>query len=90
MSCRLRRPELTQTTRIRLPRNALRWPRLLAGTSIRQDCVYYTGKEPGQETRLDNDLVFILAGGELPTQFLEKSGIMITRKFGEAILKHEK
>jgi thioredoxin reductase len=59
-------------------------------TSIRQDCVYYTGKEPGQETRLDNDLVFILAGGELPTQFLEKSGIMITRKFGEAILKHEK
>lgn len=59
-------------------------------TSIREDCVHFTGKEPDQESRLDNDLVFILAGGELPTQFLEKSGIKITRKFGEAILKHEK
>jgi thioredoxin reductase (NADPH) len=39
---------------------------------------------------LENDLVYIFAGGELPTQFLEKTGIKITRKFGEAILKHEK
>ena len=37
---------------------------------------------------LKNDLVFIFAGGELPTQFLEKMGIKISRKFGEAILKH--
>ncbi len=36
-----------------------------------------------------NDLVYIFAGGELPTQFLEKIGIQITKKFGEAILKHE-
>jgi len=40
------------------------------------------------EQRLKNDLVYIFAGGELPTQFLQKAGIQITKKFGEAILKH--
>ncbi|MCX6226779.1 MAG: NAD(P)-binding domain-containing protein [Bacteroidia bacterium] len=59
-------------------------------TSIEKDFVYYTGKDSDQNTKLENDLVYILAGGELPAQFLEKSGIQITRKFGEAILKHEK
>ena len=39
---------------------------------------------------IKNDLVYIFAGGELPTRFLENAGIKITRKFGEAILKHEK
>ena len=43
-----------------------------------------------KELVLENDLVYIFAGGELPTQFLEKIGIWITKKFGEAILKHEK
>lgn len=38
--------------------------------------------------KLKNDLVYIFAGGELPTQFLEKIGIKITKKFGDAILKH--
>jgi len=59
-------------------------------TLITEDAVYYTSKESDQDIRLENDLVYILAGGELPTQFLEKSGILITRKFGEAVLKHEK
>ncbi|MGE5436684.1 MAG: NAD(P)-binding domain-containing protein [Syntrophothermus sp.] len=36
---------------------------------------------------LKNDLVYIFAGGELPTKFLEKIGIKITKKYGEAILK---
>lgn len=46
----------------------------------------------GQEREIEmgNDLVYIFAGGELPTQFLEKAGIKITRKFGDAILKHDK
>jgi len=35
-----------------------------------------------------NDLVYIFAGGELPTQFLEKIGITITKKYGEIILSH--
>lgn len=41
-----------------------------------------------ENIKLKNDLVYIFAGGELPTQFLEKVGIQITKKFGEAILKH--
>ncbi len=42
----------------------------------------------GREETLRNDLVYILAGGELPIQFLEKIGLKITKKFGEAVLKH--
>ncbi len=38
---------------------------------------------------LQNDLVYIFAGGEVPTKFLEKIGIRITKKFGDAILKHQ-
>ncbi|MCF8241235.1 MAG: NAD(P)-binding domain-containing protein [Melioribacteraceae bacterium] len=37
---------------------------------------------------INNDLVYIFAGGELPNKFLEKIGISITTKFGEAVLKH--
>ena len=42
----------------------------------------------GEKIEIANDLVYIFAGGELPTQFLQKAGIEITKKFGEAILKH--
>jgi len=41
-----------------------------------------------EETTIKNDLVYVFAGGELPTQFLQKAGIQITKKFGDAILKH--
>jgi thioredoxin reductase/NAD-dependent dihydropyrimidine dehydrogenase PreA subunit len=37
---------------------------------------------------VENDLVYIFAGGILPTKFLEEIGIRITKKFGDAILKH--
>lgn len=37
---------------------------------------------------IENDLVYIFAGGILPTKFLEDVGIKVTKKFGEAILKH--
>jgi thioredoxin reductase (NADPH) len=37
---------------------------------------------------IPNNLVYIFAGGELPTKFLERIGIEITTKFGEALLKH--
>jgi thioredoxin reductase (NADPH) len=46
-----------------------------------------TGKED-KIVKLRNDLVYIFAGGELPTQFLEKAGIKITKKFGETVMKH--
>jgi len=38
------------------------------------------------EKKIENDLVYIFAGGELPTQFLRNSGIEITKKFGETVL----
>lgn len=44
----------------------------------------------GEIRNIENDLVYIFAGGELPTKFLESAGIRITKKFGDAILKHEK
>jgi len=42
-----------------------------------------------EKQTIKNDLVYIFAGGELPTQFLKKVGIEITTKFGVAILKHD-
>lgn len=56
--------------------------------NIDDDCVTLSSTDEGHELSLSNDLVFIFAGGELPTQFLEKTGIKIMRKFGETILKH--
>jgi len=55
---------------------------------IEDDCVTLSIMNEGHELRLSNDQVFIFAGGEMPTQFLEKTGIKITRKFGETIMKH--
>ncbi len=55
---------------------------------IEKDEVIISEGESAEKTRLKNDLVYILAGGELPTQFLEKIGVRITKKFGETVLKH--
>jgi len=43
----------------------------------------------GNTLSLDNDLVYIFAGGELPTQFLEKSGIKISKRFNYTLLSHK-
>lgn len=56
--------------------------------SIEDDKVKIVDLLSGEVTDLTNDLVYIFAGGELPTQFLEKAGIKVDKKFGEAILKH--
>ena len=43
----------------------------------------------GEDTQqLANDLVYIFAGGELPTGFLQKAGIEITKRFGHIVKKH--
>jgi len=55
---------------------------------IGKEEVTLSSEPDGRQSKLKNDLVYIFAGGELPTQFLEKVGIRITKKFGEAILKH--
>ena len=39
----------------------------------------------GQKMRLANDFLFIFAGAELPFKFLEKLGVVIDTKFGEAV-----
>ena len=41
----------------------------------------------GERRNIDNDLVYILAGGELPTEFLKNAGIGITRRFGYVVKK---
>ncbi|MBK6563622.1 MAG: NAD(P)-binding domain-containing protein [Saprospiraceae bacterium] len=41
------------------------------------------------EKTLKNDFVFIFAGGELPTQFLEKSGIQISKRFNYTMKSHK-
>jgi len=56
--------------------------------SIEDETVTLTQSEDSSNITLQNELVYIFAGGELPTQFLEKAGIRITKKFGETIMKH--
>jgi len=56
--------------------------------SIGVDTITLSVNESGKNLELQNDLVYIFAGGELPTQFLEKAGIKITKKFGETVMKH--
>lgn len=46
-------------------------------------------KVNGQIQELKNDLVFIFAGGELPTQFLKNAGIEITKRFGHIMKRHK-
>jgi thioredoxin reductase/Pyruvate/2-oxoacid:ferredoxin oxidoreductase delta subunit len=55
---------------------------------IKDTKVILTKNDSNSEIEIKNDLVYIFAGGELPTQFLEKIGIQITKKFGEVVLKH--
>lgn len=56
-------------------------------TSIEQNSVHYADKHNETPIELENDLVFIFAGGELPTNFLKKTGIDIVTKRGEVLLK---
>lgn len=55
---------------------------------IGQDYVKLALANETEPLLLENDMVYIFAGGELPTQFLEKAGIKITKKFGEIVRKH--
>jgi len=55
--------------------------------SIEKESIHYSDNESNTIIKLENDLVYIFAGGELPTQFLKKIGIKITTKFGDVVLK---
>lgn len=56
--------------------------------AIEEECVHLKIAGQEEELTITNQLVYIFAGGELPTQFLRNAGIEITTKFGEALLKH--
>jgi thioredoxin reductase (NADPH) len=56
--------------------------------SIENDSILLSLAKEAEATKYANDLVYIFAGGELPTQFLEKAGIKITKKFGDIVMKH--
>lgn len=65
--------------------------KLLMNTSvieITKDAAILKNNGTGTAEQIKNDLVYVFIGGELPTAFLEKIGVQITKKFGEAILKH--
>ena len=57
-------------------------------SEILDTSVILSEKNSADPKVIENDLVYIFAGGILPTKFLEDIGIRITKKFGEAVLKH--
>ena len=58
-------------------------------TSINTSTVDMTIGEDKKPISIENELVYIFAGGELPTEFLKKIGIKVTTKRGEVIMKHQ-
>lgn len=56
--------------------------------SIENETVHLKITGQAEASILENDLVYIFAGGELPTEFLKKTGIQMNTKKGEAVLKH--
>ncbi len=56
--------------------------------SINQGFVEFKANESDELLKWENDMVYIFAGGELPSQFLKNIGIEVSTKRGEAILKH--
>lgn len=53
---------------------------------IEQDHVLINHED--QVKTVDNDLVYIFIGGELPIKFLENAGIKIEKRFGHIMKKH--
>ena len=55
---------------------------------IEPEKVFLTTEQDTEPVALENDLVYIFAGGELPTQFLQKAGIEISKRFGYTVKKY--
>lgn len=56
--------------------------------SIQEKKVILSDADSPATEEIENDLVYIFAGGELPTGFLKKTGIDLRTFHGEAMLKH--
>ena len=57
-------------------------------TEIRPNEVMYQHNENDESVSLENDLVYIFAGGELPIKFLQNAGVEVSKKFGKIIKKY--
>ena len=55
---------------------------------ILENEVIFENSDTKNIIKVPNDLFYIFIGGELPTQFLKKIGLSITKKFGDPILSH--
>ncbi len=58
--------------------------------SIHENSIILSDTKEQTVQEIENDLVYIFAGGELPTAFLQKTGIEISKKFGHTVLSHKK
>jgi len=56
--------------------------------SIENEKVILIDKNTNNSISIDNDLIYIFAGGELPNGFLKKCGIEVSLKQGEVVMKH--
>ncbi|WP_203296585.1 NAD(P)-binding domain-containing protein [Luteirhabdus pelagi] len=57
--------------------------------AINEDSVLLKVEGEEDTRQLKNDRVYIFAGGEMPTNFLQKAGIEITKRFGYILKKHK-
>ena len=53
--------------------------------SISESSIVIKVDEEENSRKIENDLVYIFAGGELPTSFLQKAGVKITKRFGHIV-----
>ena len=58
-------------------------------TAINEDNVVMNFAENDTSKEIVNDLVYIFAGGELPTKFLQKAGVEISKRYGHVVKKHK-
>jgi thioredoxin reductase len=56
--------------------------------SLDEKIVTIKSNDDDQIRKIDNDLVYIFAGGELPTAFLQKAGVKITKRFGHVVKQY--
>jgi len=56
--------------------------------AINEKQVHLINKITNENMAIDNDMVYIFAGGELPNGFLKKCGIQVNLKQGEVVMKH--
>jgi thioredoxin reductase (NADPH) len=58
-------------------------------TRIEADKIFMTLGSGAEPVAVENDLVYIFAGGELPTEFLKKAGVEISKRHGYTVKKHK-